>query len=214
MSPLFVTDRYYDIDLANNFYSSSIPIIEFMKGRFPGMIISGGRFTRYIFSYRGSAFGNLGSRDIPKPYFYLNEIPTTLDVIQDMPLSDVALIRFNPPPFFAAPLNGGSLGAICIYTKKGGTASDNSSLASEYKQYIFKGFSLSRQFFSPNYEQAANRDIKDNRTTLYWNPDILFNDKGTFHFSMFNSDHAKKYYVQVEGMSDDGRLLHYEKEIK
>jgi len=214
VSSLFVTDRHYDIDLANNFYSSSIPIIEFMKGRFPGMIISGGRFTRYIFSYRGSAFGNLGSRDIPKPYFYLNEIPTTLDVIQDMPLSDVALIRFNPPPFFAAPLNGGSLGAICIYTKKGGTASDNSSLASEYKQYIFKGFTLSRQFFSPNYEQAANRDIKDNRTTLYWNPDILFNDKGTFHFSMFNSDHAKKYYVQVEGMSDDGRLLHYEKEIK
>jgi hypothetical protein len=198
-----------------------------MKGRFPGLLITGGNES-YSFSYRGSGLFGSGAAGKTKkasdstptgsslPYFYLDESLTSLEFIENIPLSDVALIRFNPPPFPMAPFNGGFLGAICIYLKKGGLDASGkmSSIADNYKQYVFKGFAISREFYSPDYSPQASTKIEDNRTTLYWNPNLLFDEKGICHFSFYNSDHVKKIYIQVEGMSNDGRLLHYDEEVK
>jgi hypothetical protein len=232
VSGLFANDRFYDIDLVNNWQPNTISLIDFIKGRFPGLLISGND-GNYKFSYRGSGLSgsgagkkqnndpnapdnsqNIEAGDKSLPYFYLDENLTELDLVKDIPLSDVALIRFNPPPFPLAPFNGGFLGAICIYLKKGANAASNApSVMENYKQYVFKGFTISREFYSPDYE--VNKEFKqDNRTTLYWNPNIPFDEKGVYHFSFYNSDHAKKFYIQVEGVSNDGRLLHYEKEVE
>lgn len=225
VSPLFASDRFYDFDFVNNFYPNSIPIIDFMKGRFPGLVITGDFATGYAFSYRNSAQNALRDTSARQPYlstsgsnmpyFYLNETLTTLNMIESIQLSDVALIRFNPPPFPAAPMNGGFLGAICVYTKKGvAVSADETSMADHYKQYVFKGFSISRQFYSPDYDQVADKDsIQDNRTTLYWNPNVSFDEKGNFRFSFYNSDHVKKFYIQVTGVTNNGALLYYEKEL-
>ena len=64
------------------------------------------------------------------------------------PLSDLALIRFLPPPVWFAPYNGGSVGALLLYTKKQGD--DIGTFKKEaFDRYTFNGYSITREFYSP-----------------------------------------------------------------
>ncbi|HSZ87466.1 MAG TPA: hypothetical protein VK787_15645 [Puia sp.] len=38
--------------------------------------------------------------------------------MRDVPLSEIALVRFIPPPTSVAPYNGGAVGVLAIYLKK------------------------------------------------------------------------------------------------
>ena len=76
--------------------------------------------------------------------------------------------------------------------------------------YTFKGYSITREFFSPEYNnQNLDRSIPDIRTTLYWNPSINLDNNGVAHFHFFNSDKAKKFRVVIEGMDEQGRVAHF-----
>ena len=71
-------------------------------------------------------------------------------------------------------LAGGSSanGAIAIYTRRGddATSAPGKGLANN----SVSGYSLIRQFYSPNYSSfnPAN-EKRDLRTTLYWNPQVI-----------------------------------------
>ena len=50
-----------------------------------------------------------------------------------IPLTDIAIIKVYPPPFFGN--TGGAGGAIAIYTKRGGFTNDNYKNAFKVKGY-------------------------------------------------------------------------------
>lgn len=61
------------------------------------------------------------------------------------------------------------------------------------------GFYQAREFYSPDYSQAANDDAADYRTTLFW-----ASTSGGSSFNFFTGDKAGNYTIKVEGVTDDG----------
>lgn len=170
-------------------------VLEYLQGRVAGLQISttgdGGA------TWRGS-----------NTSFFLNESPSDLSMLRSINMADVALIKVFRPPFFGA-VGGGSGGAIAVYTKKG------ASLNNDFKGLPFaniNGYSVIRQFYSPDYSTSNDPTVKDYRTTLYWSPNV-FIDKNSRRITLpfFNSDNCKKIRVIVEGINELGLLTREEK---
>jgi len=220
VTPLYTSIHEYTLDLVNN-PTVNMNLVDYIKGKFPGLMISDGG----IFTYLGNNTLQSSSA-LPKtsktstgapggapvvtaepatPYFFLNEAPITILDVADITLSDVALIRFMPPPIVFAPYNGGNMGAILIYTKKNTDEIGNFVSREEFNQYTFNGYTIAREFSSPDYSLNANKPA-DNRITLYWNDDLVPDSTGHVKFHFYNSSKAKKYRVIIQGMDANGRL--------
>lgn len=180
------------------FAKSAMSVFAYLQGKVAGLQISttgnGGA------TWRGSATS-----------FFLNEINADVQSLQSLSMNDVAMIKVFRPPFFGA-MGGGAGGAIAVYTKKGSSAN------SELKGLPFaliNGYSVIKEFYSPDYEKNPEADLKDYRTTLYWNPNLFF-DKVTRRviIPFFNSDNCKKIRVTIEGINEAGQLTREEKIIE
>ena len=206
----FTSDREFTLDLVNN-PSLNIGLTEYMKGKFPGLQILGSDVSP-IFIYRGGNTLQTLSSDNTSPYIFVNEAPVQgYSSISNMPLADIALIRFMPPPVWFAPYNGGNVGALMIYTKKNyDEVRYVTTLSDNFNHYIFNGFSITREFSAPNYSQEKQKKITppDNRLTLYWNHDLNTDSNGALKFRFYNSDGAKKFKVVIQGMDTQGRLVY------
>ena len=177
------------------FAKSAQSILSYLQGKVAGLQINT--------SGTGSATWRGGT-----PSFFLNESNTDINQLQSINMNDVAMIKVFRPPFFGAP-GGGAGGAIAVYTKKG--ASANSSIKGlDFTNLI--GYSVIKQFYSPNYETTNDPTINDYRTTIYWNPFILM-DKNIRRVTLpfYNSDNCKKLRVVVEGINEIGQLTREEK---
>jgi hypothetical protein len=202
-------DQAFTLDLIHTTFPP-VTIIDYIIGRFPGLQI--------VKTYQGIAFLYRGVNSIkdqyPTPFFYVDEMPSSLGEIVDIPLTDVALIRFAPPPVWFAPLNGGSAGAILIYTRRFGD--DNvagKSVLTNYGKYTFNGYSITREFPSPDYSIIKPSTRPDYHTTLYWNHDLFTDKQGNIKIHFYNSDKAKKYRVVVQAMDAGGRLGYLSEEL-
>jgi hypothetical protein len=66
---------------------------------------------------------------------------------------------------------------------------------------------ISKIFYSPRYPANGNiSDIPDYRSTLYWKPDIITNEKGEAGISFYTSDSSSGYLVIVQGTDLNGGL--------
>jgi hypothetical protein len=180
------------------FAKSAQSVLSYLQGKVAGLQIStNGDGTA---TWRGS-----------NTSFFLNEITSNIQSLQSINMNDVAMIKVFRPPFFGA-MGGGSGGAIAIYTKKG--ASNNSQVKGLPFAAI-NGYSVVKEFYSPDYEKNPEADVKDYRTTLYWNPNLYF-DKNTRRITIpfFNSDNCKKIRVTIEGINEAGLMTREEKIIE
>lgn len=101
----------------------------------------------------------------------------------------------------------GSGGVIVITTKKG----TGSGIAKNYqpeglKNIQFSGYSPSKEFYSPQYETIADDNQKDFRSTIYWNPLVVTDKKGTAAFEFYNATEAGTYRMLIEGIDINGNL--------
>ncbi len=194
-------DRAFDFDMVNVTHPP-LTVLNYLWGRIPGLKIVFEPGVGWHFAYRGpSAIGG----DKSAPVFYIDEVIASLDETQDVPPSEIALIRFVPPPVWFAPLNGGAIGAIMVYTKRFGDEKGSGS-GRAFNQYTFNGYSVTREFSSPDYSAPKQIKQPDYRTTLYWSHDLSMDDQGNIKIRFYNSDRAKKYRVIVQGMDADGKV--------
>ncbi len=97
-------ERILDLTGANNGYRS---VLQFLQGRVAGLNIN------------YSLFGQVVTwRNLPVS-FYIDENRSDISIVESIPISDIAIVKAYPPPFFGN--FGGSGGAIAIYTKRGGS---------------------------------------------------------------------------------------------
>ena len=180
------------------FAKTAMSILAYLQGKVAGLqITTTGEGSA---TWRGSATS-----------FFVNEMTSDVSRLQSISMNDVAMIKVFRPPFFGAG-GGGAGGAIAIYMKKGG--SDNSQLKGLPVTFI-NGYSVIKEFYSPDYEKKPEPDANDYRTTLYWNPNLYF-DKNTRRVTIpfFNSDFCKKIRVTIEGINEAGQLTREEKIIE
>ena len=73
-----------------------------------------------------------------------------------------------------------------------------------------QGWKPNQDFYSPQYTDPSAKTRPDHRTTLYWNPKVETDDNGHATVKFYASDISKRYLVTLEGVSDDGIVVHKE----
>jgi hypothetical protein len=195
--------RQFDVE-SDVFARSSMDVLTYLKGKVAGLNITGGTGpgSQPSVSWRGGT-----------PSFFLNEMNVDISQLTSTSMSDIAYVKVFQPPFLGA-FGGGAGGAIAVYTKKGGPGPVTKGKGMPSKLVI--GYAPEKQFYSPNYGTFDQRNqLDDVRSTLYWNPMVVTNSKNRMvRLSFYNNDISNSFRVIVEGMSNDGRLVHIEKTIE
>ena len=72
------------------------------------------------------------------------------------------------------------------------------------------GYQCPIDFYSPYYPTVESRytNIPDHRITIFWNPHIFLNKKGQATIEFYSSDAYEDYYITIEGVSQDGKIIH------
>ena len=138
----------------------------------------------------------------------MDETPVDADLLQSIPVSDIAYVKVFRPPFMGGAF-GGSGGAIAIYTRKG---DDLRSKPGGLSTNMVAGYTPIREFYSPNYDRFDKRnEQRDVRTTLYWNPMVLTTGQNrSVKLSFYNNDVTEAFRIVIEGVSKEGLFTHYE----
>ena len=74
------------------------------------------------------------------------------------------------------------------------------------------GFTPSREFYAPKYEDLTDEDWKvpDLRSLIYWNPNVKTNKKGEAKVNFYNADTIGDMLLVIEGMNKKGQIGYYE----
>jgi hypothetical protein len=194
------------LDMSNE-PPSNQNIFDYLKSRLTGVTITGGP-TDYFINYRNTR--TLLGGQLPMSVF-LDGFAVDPSQIATLRADNVTLVQVYSNA--QSPNSGGTLaiftGEKANFAPGGGSYNGVTALLS--------GFSPTKEFFSPNYaNDYDNSTVKsDERTTLYWNPYLNTNAQNkSFTFSFYNSDIAKKFKIVLEGVLEDGRLVHVEKVVE
>ena len=186
--------------------SHTIDIFDFLDGKVPGLQFTsnvGGTVARVAEFRRGYAS------------FYLNGNLINESEVANINMSTVAYIKvFNPP---AISGHHGSGGAIAIYTKKGDDVqSGNKNVIPKGLDYkLNRGYTGYKEFYNPNYAEKTDDNLKDVRTTLYWNPWIsLDKNSKKVKIIFFNNDITNSFRIVLEGMDSKGKLVSIHQNLK
>jgi hypothetical protein len=196
------------IDLVNtneaNHYRN---IFDYLQARVPGLWIENDGLDYRIYYRQSSSASSMGNLTMT---LYLDEMEADASIISTVPADQVAMVKiFNT---FVGTAGNGAGGVLAVYTKKGSDL--GSMLSSSTDMFRYKGYSLIKEFYSPDYKTDPNRAQPDNRITLEWIPDMFVNAVNPkVPLIFFNIDRSRSYKVIIEGMTWDGRMLFLEKII-
>lgn len=193
-----------DIDNINDpVNDKSLNAVDFIKNRIQQLEIQGGTFVnRKNISLMSGQKWVVG--------IFLNEIPTDMNQLRSLRAGDIALVKFYEAGFVGVG-SGSPGGALAIYTKQKAYDTPPEILPS----LNYEGYAITKEFYKPDYSgDNANHKEPDQRTTLYWNPDIFTDSEtGSVKFNFYNNDFSRKLKIILEGFDARGKLIHVEKSI-
>ena len=104
---------------------------------------------------------------------------------------------------------------LAIYLKKGEDLINHSRRDDEQKLIKVPGYSPQKEFYSPDYTESNTTMGTDARTTLLWLPYIV-TDKNNLKIpiTFYNNDFSKRLRIVLEGINDEGKMVHIEKIIE
>ncbi|MBA2249756.1 MAG: hypothetical protein H0W12_06145 [Chitinophagaceae bacterium] len=204
-SSLFSNENAKIIDLVNNPTPNTTNLETFIRSRIPGVDFLGSPGNQKIVSIFGGRSILKGQQTVT---LYLDEFETDFNSISYLLIDEIALIKYVDN-FVMVSGNGP---AMFIYRK---LPEDMGNNASQYvSNFSFPGYSVTKEFYSPDYSMPQKDVASDIRTTLYWNPEILLNkEKQKENFQFYNADNCHKIRVVIEGFNKAGKLCRIEKVI-
>jgi hypothetical protein len=230
----FDSDNAQTLDVIDGGSLPNQNVFDYINGRFAGLTVTHQSGGGVSWSYHGanelpwspaSITASAVAAKVPVPsvggpgsdnaYLYIDEVRVDETSVDNLPMTDVALVRFVPPPVWFAPLNGGFIGAIMIYTKN---ADDERNA---YKvpgintdvldQYTFNGYSVPREF-SPGMDAGKGQKPGPGfRTTLFWSHDLQTDDHGNAQLRFYANGKTKRYRIVVQGFDKDGQPVYLDK---
>lgn len=150
-------------------------------------------------------------------YVFIDEFESTTSDLQNLSITDVAYIKLIPNYI------GSVFGAtdrslnrvIAVYTRKGDDLIDRRPKESDLGMVKIAGYSPVKEFYSPDYSLDNTSEKADVRTTLLWQP-YIFTDANNHKIpiSFYNNDFTKKIRIVLEGINEEGKLIHIERIIE
>lgn len=142
---------------------------------------------------------------------YFDDFSNRLDDIDISSIESIFVLRDNVSMPGNYPTTNG---AIIITTKIGGYEGKPRQPPS-IDNIIPLGYQLPLEYYSPVYEtpEQVNSPTPDLRTTIFWKPNLQFSEEGEAEIEFYSADSPTTYQVIGEGISDDGQLIRFEKEI-
>jgi hypothetical protein len=105
--------------------------------------------------------------------------------------------------------NRGHNGVIIIYTKLGSGKLEKRRKMG-YEEVRLPGYNLVKEFYHPDYSIESDDHMKpDNRITIYWNPLMTTDADGRARIEFYNSDHASRLQIEINGITRTGKPFHY-----
>lgn len=179
-----------------------INIFEWLIGRVPSLVVQ--RNSQFFDNYQ------LYLRQQPVQLFLDEMQMQDASLISTIPPNQIALIKIYPQ-FIGARGNGA---AVAIYTKRGEDLNEEMEASGDIVDY--DGYSIIKEFYSPDYSTPPDVDYRDNRLTLAWQPEVvLSSDKNaSIPIQFYNTDRTKKFKVVAEGITKEGKLLLIEQTVE
>lgn len=145
---------------------------------------------------------------------FLNESPVFANSLKTITMDDVAMIKFYDAGFVGAGGTDGPGGAIAVYTKNKTPVAPAGM--EKLDHIMYKGYAVEKEFYSPDYSiPSSDRSAPDNRTTIYWNPELYTSENSPgIRLRFFNSDISHRLKIVLEGFDVNGKLVHLEKIIE
>jgi hypothetical protein len=105
-------------------------------------------------------------------------------------------------------------GIVNIITKAGDFS--NVTLPDYAIRLSYRVIEKVNSFISPDYSstEMKKKRIPDFRNTIYWNPSVKPNQDGKARVEFWSSDNKADYLINIQGITQDGRLFSFQKNIK
>jgi hypothetical protein len=178
----------------------------------PGVIMMDGRLT-----IRGGMRTPFGNASDIEPLLLLDGVPTragsVIDYLNSIPPSHIDYIEVLTGPEAAIYGTRSGNGVIVVKT----TSQLRESSQNKDRQTILAdGFYRQETFFEPAYDNYNVRSavFNDNRSTVYWNGQLITDSTGKASFSFFTADLKNEYSVIIQGITEKGELIFQSYAIK
>ena len=145
------------------------------------------------------------------PLIFIDDIESNEEELLTIQPENIKSIEYYKPTdsrLLVYRWDAPSRGVLAIRHKVGYHSSKSKPLSmATVKQ---QGYQPAKEFFSPQYPNPSAKTRPDHRVTLYWTPKLKTDGNGHATVKFYASDISKRYLVTLEGVSDDGIVIHKE----
>jgi hypothetical protein len=183
----------------------------FLQRYVPGIEIGRDDFGQTTVNFNRFAGLDMFSENTPTDpttniMFFLNEVQVSKDIIETINPSDIGIVKVwkgSSAAVFNAPR-----GVIGVYTKKDVLRRDFRDRG--FDTFLKKGYSVTREFYAPVYTSTPPAELRDNRVTLQWIPQVKTDANGDIVLQFYNNSSSKNFKVVLQGVDANGKLLQWE----
>src|SRR6056297_65768 len=187
--------RVYKEDITGNEAMSAMDLLE----RIPGLIVRG-NYPRQVVQTTSFSV-QAGS----VPLILIDGIASNIEMLQPLRALEVSFIDYVFGPETALWGSRGANGVIAVYTNP--IIDKDAVVRLEtpgIKVFQIPGFYKTKEFYTPDYAKE-DPEKPDYRTTLFWQPELAFDNAGRSNIDFFTGDTVGNFLVRVEGITYDGR---------
>ncbi len=139
------------------------------------------------------------------PSYYLDNIKVDLDIARSVHQSNIDFIDILNTGQASAGYALEAGGVIAIYTKQGSRGGGKMKKQPGSITFKSPGFYSARSFYAPDYSKVdRSSSKKDNRSTLYWNPQLTISQSKNTEFTFYTSDEKGSLQIEIQGITESG----------
>ncbi|HEX2393871.1 MAG TPA: TonB-dependent receptor plug domain-containing protein [Bacteroidales bacterium] len=176
-----------------DFHMVSGNILDVMKGRVPGVMITG---DDVLIRGINTLYGNT------QPLYLVDGTPVTdVNAVTSIPLQDIERVEVLKGPKTSFYGSRGANGVIAVYTKRG------QFMIRGKIEFDMLGYSTPRRFYQPKYEASEEPETN---YTLLWEPLIVTNADGRAKIILDKPSIQGNYRFDLQGISYSGHVGYLE----
>ncbi|MGN6395266.1 MAG: carboxypeptidase regulatory-like domain-containing protein [Mucilaginibacter sp.] len=132
--------------------------------------------------------------------------PTSLDALSPRSIETVEILKGPNAAIYG--VRGGP--GVLVVTSRQTLPAAGDIISQETAPGVFsftpQGFYKAKEFYSPQYNVTDGSKLPDNRTTIFWKPNIVTDNDGNAAMAFYNADGTGTYRVVIEGIDVNGNI--------